>query len=540
MADTFEALLRTRLQQTGNNRNTWGDLLNTNTLNLLAKSIAGRVEITIAGTDVTLTTNLGAEDQARYAVLDLIGAPGAARNVIVPSVSHIYIVRNGTGQDITIKTAAGAGAEIENGATSQVLCDGTNCQVVSPSLPEQAQDSAKLGGIIAASWARLDAAQAFSMGQKFVPVPMSMGAAVAPDAAVGNVFTGVLTENTTLNAPANLDPDNAQVFYVHLQQAATGGPYTLALASFYNFLGAGDPTIGTTASSNLLLACVYLPELGQALCFAVSDTDTVATPDITLAANENNVDVFRRAGSPAGAVTLNVTIAAGVTIHTDSPLEPALDFSGGFASGATINLINLGHVIGRGGCGGDGGLVHDDGDTGFATAMNAGGEAGGNAIKGPGSGRTLNITNANGRIWGGGGGGGAGGASADDPGLAAPGGGGGGAGMGDGGKAGRGTRRAQSDAVVAANGVRGRLNLDGTAAGGAAGAGTAGTGGYVGASGAGGDYGAAGTNGAAQITGALRIAATNGGAAGKAVDVNSSTVNFVSGSGSPNVKGAVS
>lgn len=540
MADTFDDLIRARLQATGNNRDTWGGLLNTGTVALMIKAMHGRVEVTIAGGDVTLSTNNGAEDQARYAFLDLIGAPGAARNVIIPAKSHIYVVRNSTGQTITIKTSSGVGAAIVDGAISQVVCDGTDCEIVSPALPEQAQDSAKLGGVLAEFWARLNSAQAFSKGQKFVPVALSMGASVTPDSAEGNVFTGVLTANTTLNEPANLDPDNAQVFYIHLKQAASGGPYTLTLDAFYDFL-TDDPVIGTTASADMLLACVYLPELGKAICFAAVQADGPApsTEDLTLSVSEENVDVFRRVGSPAGVVTVNVTVSAGVIIGSRSKDKAALDFSGGFASGSTINLTNLGFIVGQGGDGDDSRWAVDDGDADFAIGTVKLSKNGGPAIKGAGAGVTINITNANGRIWGGGGGGGCGGARADsDDDLALSGAGGGGAGFG---KGGRGlTGNSNANAGSSTGGADGVLNLDGTDSKGAKGTKYEGGDGTAGDGGDGGDFGADGSAGTNVTTSGNYLPSTSGGTAGKAVDYNSSTVAFVNGSGSPNVKGITS
>jgi hypothetical protein len=62
----------------------------------------------------------------------------ATRNVICPSVSKLYVVRNATtgGQSIVIKTSAGTGITIANGATAIVLCDGTN--VIDPFSGKQA------------------------------------------------------------------------------------------------------------------------------------------------------------------------------------------------------------------------------------------------------------------------------------------------------------------------------------------------------------------------------------------------------------------
>jgi hypothetical protein len=62
----------------------------------------------------------------------------ATRNVICPSVSKLYVVKNATtgGQSIVIKTSAGTGITIANNATAIVLCDGTN--VIDPFSSKQA------------------------------------------------------------------------------------------------------------------------------------------------------------------------------------------------------------------------------------------------------------------------------------------------------------------------------------------------------------------------------------------------------------------
>ena len=431
MADTFTSRLRFRLQETGANRDTWGGLLNSDTLNLIEKAVAGAVDITIAGVDVTLTTNNGAEDQSRYAFLNLIGSPGAARNLIIPQVSKSYIIRNNTGSTITVTTDTGNDdVDLADGVCTLVVTDGADVLSVQPEFPNQAADSAALGGIPAAQWARLDASQDFDGGQGNIPSALSMGASVTPNFDLANVFTGVLTADTTLQTPSNLPAAGAQWFYVHLQQATGSGPWDISFSAFYDFLGA-TPTMPQDDGQSLVIRGLYLPGYGKAICDVITEV-AAGTLDLTLSVNEANIDVFRRAGSPAGVVTLNMTIAAGVVIRSTSALEPALDFGGGFASGSVINLVNLGYVIGRGGRGSDGGWLHDSGDADGAKGSGAA-EAGGNAINGPGAGNTLNITNAGGRIWGGGGGGGAGGPSSNDGGIAATGGGGGGAGEGQGG-----------------------------------------------------------------------------------------------------------
>ena len=255
---------------------------------------------------------------------------------------------------------------------------------------------------------------------------------------------------------------------------------------------------------------------------------------------EDNLDLFRRLGSPIVAATHTITIGDGVVISSRSPAIEALDLSGAFPSGTVINITNLGYIIGKGGEGGSASCL--TAETGVVWALSQGnGEAGGNAIRGPATGVTVNINNASGRVWGGGGGGGSGGASADNA-IASGGAGGGGAGCGRGGRGA--FMKASGDVgVTSVNpGGDGILGLDGSDAGGL---GTAGDGstanGNGGAGGDGGDYGAAGTNGtAASDESNLIIDPGTGGAAGRAVTAGyAGTLNFTSGGSSPNVKGSV-
>lgn len=129
MASTFDTLLRLELQATGENINTWGEKTNNN-IALLADAIAGATSINLAGSgDYTLTTANAATDQARKSFLTLTGTLTGNRNVIVPSSSKIYFVRNNTSgaYTVTFKTAGGSGAVVPQGYVLAVACDGTDC-----------------------------------------------------------------------------------------------------------------------------------------------------------------------------------------------------------------------------------------------------------------------------------------------------------------------------------------------------------------------------------------------------------------------------
>lgn len=128
MASSYGTLLRTELPASGDQSGTWGSTVNTNIGTLLEQAIAGWLSIAMSDSDTTLTTNNGATDQARYAMLKFTGTLSAARNIIVPSSGKIYYIHNATtgGYTLTVKTSAGTGIAVPNGYKVLVYSDGTN------------------------------------------------------------------------------------------------------------------------------------------------------------------------------------------------------------------------------------------------------------------------------------------------------------------------------------------------------------------------------------------------------------------------------
>lgn len=216
-------------------------------------------------------------------------------------------------------------------------------------------------------------------------------------------------------------------------------------------------------------------------------------------------------------IELFLTITAGVERQATSTAVPAFEING-LAAGSIVHLSNSGYLIGKGGAGGSGA---ENGGVGAAPAV-VGADAG-HALRANFTGQLI-ITNGSGHLWGGGGGGGGGGAGAG--GSSNGGGGGGGAG---GGSAGGGGAGGGSPGSAGTAGTTGSPGTNGT--GGAAG----GAGGGAGANG--GAYGADGATGSAGST----TSGKAGGSAGNALKYNSGTdVSFLSGSLTPQVKGAVS
>jgi hypothetical protein len=127
MASTFSPSLKLELIGNGDQSGTWGTTTNTNLGTLLEQAITGVQAITMVNANYTLSDLNGVSDEARNAVLVVGGTNSAIRSIIAPSVNKTYIVANNTvgGFAVIIKTSAGAGLSIANGATQLVYCDGS-------------------------------------------------------------------------------------------------------------------------------------------------------------------------------------------------------------------------------------------------------------------------------------------------------------------------------------------------------------------------------------------------------------------------------
>ena len=133
MASSFSQY-KLELMTTGENAGTWGTITNANlgsasagTYQGIEQAIGGKASITYSTTSYTLSfSDSNAAQEGRSLYLDLGGTPGGAANLIVPTIQKSYIIKNGTGETVTAKTAAGTGVAIPTGFTALVYADGTN------------------------------------------------------------------------------------------------------------------------------------------------------------------------------------------------------------------------------------------------------------------------------------------------------------------------------------------------------------------------------------------------------------------------------
>ena len=126
---SYTTSLRLVQPATGEFSGTWGTQVNNGLTALVDTSIAGTASITMTAANYTLSNNNGASDEARAMFLALGGTPGASYQVICPAVSKLYFVTNSTGFAQTVKTSAGSGISVPNGASMTLRCNGTDVVV---------------------------------------------------------------------------------------------------------------------------------------------------------------------------------------------------------------------------------------------------------------------------------------------------------------------------------------------------------------------------------------------------------------------------
>jgi hypothetical protein len=126
MASTYSDL-KIELIGTGEQSGTWGDTTNTNLGTAIEQAIVGKADVTVSSTSVTLTlTDSNALQDARALYLNLSGTPGGAATLNVPAIEKNYIVKNGTGEQVTIKVSGQTGVVIPDGKTVLVYNNATD------------------------------------------------------------------------------------------------------------------------------------------------------------------------------------------------------------------------------------------------------------------------------------------------------------------------------------------------------------------------------------------------------------------------------
>lgn len=123
MTIDYTTLLGLAKPVTGTEADTWGDVVNDQITTLVEEAVASTATIDVTSSDEVLSTSNGAPNEARCAILNIIGTPGTARNVEAPSHSKVYILINNSDSTVTLKGNATTGVTIPVGESSIIAWD---------------------------------------------------------------------------------------------------------------------------------------------------------------------------------------------------------------------------------------------------------------------------------------------------------------------------------------------------------------------------------------------------------------------------------
>jgi hypothetical protein len=293
MASTYSQY-KIELVGTGEQAGTWGTTTNNNfgsdtpgTYQGFEQAIGGKATIDLsAGGTIALTlTNSNAAQDARALFFDLGGSPSGAVTLQVPAIQKSYIVKNGSGQTVTVEISGGTGVAVPNGSTTVVYADGTD--------------------VVTA----LNYAPALTLG---AALPVASGGT-----GITSFGTGVATA---------------------LGQNVTGSG-GIALATSPTFV---TPALGTPSSGTLTNATGLPLSTGVTGLLPVANGGTAtATPSLVAGSNVTVTGTWPNqtiaASNPGGTVT---SVSGTGTVQGLS-LSGTVTSSGNLTLGGTLSAVNL-------------------------------------------------------------------------------------------------------------------------------------------------------------------------------------------------------
>tara|TARA_R110000744_G_scaffold249185_2_gene365442 strand:- start:608 stop:1510 length:903 start_codon:yes stop_codon:yes gene_type:complete len=274
MSSTFTNNLRLEKQGNGDNPNTWGLVLNTAVIDLVDSAITAYTTVSVDtnGTAITLTNSNGGADQARSAMIEFEGSIGNNTNVVIPSSSKIYIIKDKSVRSNTptlkIKTAGGTGLDVAASASTLIYCDGVSVYSLNAnglglgtasdlnfgtSINELIPVSlADIRYVTASTDSTITGAKTFTSATTYsksvvgTPVTLTDAASIAVDFSLGNNFIVTLAGNRTLENPASASA--GQTGHIYLVQDGTGSR-TVAYGGSWSFQSGTIPTASTSINS---------------------------------------------------------------------------------------------------------------------------------------------------------------------------------------------------------------------------------------------------------------------------------------------------
>jgi len=278
------------LIDTGTEAGQWGTITNANLGSSSAgvyqgieQAIGGKASITFSSTTETLTlTDTNAAQNARALYLDLGGTPGGAAELIVPAIEKSYIVKNGTGETVTVKVSGQTGVAVANGFTAILYNNGTDVVtaidyipvLTTPNLTATTADinGGSIDGVTLGTNSAVTNAQIDNIninGNTVSTTDTNGSLTLTPDGTgevvttkwMSGVFSDKLTAKGNLGATSTLTASNGTVFTATLDQSCTltisGSNATANRATSFTLVltrGAGGPFTLTLAGGTFLAA----------------------------------------------------------------------------------------------------------------------------------------------------------------------------------------------------------------------------------------------------------------------------------------------
>ena len=269
----YTSRIKLTKQATGANSNTWGEVLNAGVFSVVDQAIAGYAVVTLgSGTSlVSLSVDDGTVSRGRNKILELTGTLATATNIIIPSTSREYIVKNSTSGafGVTFKCLGGTGLAVDQGVVTQLYCDGASVNMATgnaaqrtvgigatnipdTSLADLRYDQLSVSQTITGAKTHTSLIESnssikVSSGRAYaVPYKLTDAASVIVSMDESNTFFVTLAGNRTLGFPVKGREGQSGLIYVY--QDGTGSR-TLSYVSCWNWAGGTAPTATTTANA---------------------------------------------------------------------------------------------------------------------------------------------------------------------------------------------------------------------------------------------------------------------------------------------------
>jgi hypothetical protein len=352
MASTYSSSLKLTLIGDGEQAGTWGSTTNNN-LNLVEQAVTGVDGIDLTGlTTYTLTSFNGTTDESRNAVLLFIGTPASTVTITAPLQNKFYIIKNGTGQIITMTASGGAiSLSIPAGVTAQCYCDATNQSGTGTGFYSAQTGSAgnftvngnltvtgnqnNTGNFLAANVLGAYIAASFtggiSNGSGAAGTVLNVSAVASGTIFIGQRVTGTGVTAGTLVTGFGTGSGGAGTYTVNTSQLVAGGTtLTGAASAIATTPAAGDNSvnIATTAFVQTALSGAFIPGMimlwsgssasipsGWLLCNGSSGTPDLRNRFVVGATSTYAVGAT---GGSADAVVVSHTHTDAGHTHTDA------------------------------------------------------------------------------------------------------------------------------------------------------------------------------------------------------------------------------